>query len=573
MRGAPRTLEQIRSDACDTILLTITILAVPGVATSLLRGLEQGWKPVMGLHVAMLVLLAATTFWRKRLSFLFRAATVTAVPYIVGVGGLLAYGRGNGATMFFISSCVVAGCFFSRRTAVGVVSLCVATLAAIYSGYRLDLLDLPVNPGSYDMTPLSWLALIVGFVAAGIAPIIGLSALLQSLETERIRADEAAKVRSDFLANMSHELRTPMTSIIGMADGLKATPLNPQQQNLVSNLTLSGHNLLAVLNDLLDFTKFETGLVPIEKLPFRVSDLIRNTCAVFEARAAQKGLALKVELPEGLHDDVIGDSFRIGQVLSNLVDNAIKFTAEGAVTMRVEQRADTDGRFMLICAIIDSGIGIPPDKIERIFDPFIQADMSISRAYGGSGLGLAICRKLADALGGDISVASQPGKGSVFTMRVPVERGACSVAARPLALRAVSSSDMREVTSSLRLLVADDDANMRTLANIMLPPRGCEVTVAEDGAVALEAARRGGYDCILIDMHMPVMNGPEVMRAIQKFEAETLARPTPMIALTADVIPEHVRAFMDAGAKAVIAKPVEWDKLEAVIRALTNSPR
>ena len=474
--------------------------------------------------------------------------------------------------MFFISSCVVAGCFFSRRAAIGVVVLCVATLAAIYAGYRLDLLDMPVNPGSYDMTPLSWLALIIGFLAAGIAPIIGLSALLQSLETERVRADDAVKVRSDFLANMSHELRTPMTGIMGMADGLKGTPLNPQQQTLVANLTLSGRNLLAVLNDLLDFTKFETGRVAVEKLPFHVSDLIRNTCAVFDARAAQKGLTLKVELPTGLYDDVTGDSFRIGQVLSNLVDNAIKFTAEGAVIVHVEQRADTDGRLMLICAVTDSGIGIPPDKIERIFDPFIQADMSISRAYGGSGLGLAICRKLADALGGDISVVSQQGKGAVFTMRVPVERQIAGMEARPPAPRAASSPDVRKATAPLRLLVADDDANMRTLASIMLPPRGFEVTVAEDGAAALEAACRGGYDCILIDMHMPVMNGPAVMRALQKFEAENSARPTPMIALTADVVPEHVRAFLEAGAKAVTAKPVEWDKLEAVIRQLTNSP-
>ena len=222
-------MDDIRSDACNVILLTLTALAVPAAGASLLRSIEQGWVPVMGLHIVVLLLLGWTTLRRHRLSLAFRGTIVTAVPFAIAVGGMLTYGRGNGTLMFFISSCVVAGCFFPRRIALGVVALCVITLTTIFFGYRSGAIAMPYDPGSYDLSVLSWLTLVAGFIFAAAAPIIGLSALLQSLESERQRADEAVKVRSDFLAHMSHELRTPMAGLIGMAEVLKGTRLDAQQ--------------------------------------------------------------------------------------------------------------------------------------------------------------------------------------------------------------------------------------------------------------------------------------------------------------------------------------------------------
>ncbi len=569
MARSAKSFHDIRSDACNAILATLTALAVPAVSFSLLRGIEQGWQPVMGLHIALLLILVATTVARKRLSLTFRAAVVTSVPYVVATAGIITAGRGNGVMMFYISSIVVAGCFFERRVALGVVGLCVASIVALYAGYRLDLLPIPLTPTAFDMTALSWTAFVLGFIAAGIAPLIGLSALLRSLEAERRRADEAAKVRSQFLANMSHELRTPMTGILGMADVLKTTPLSEQQHTLIGNLTLSARNLLTVLNDVLDLAKFETGAVPIEHAPFRLSEVVQNVCAVFENKATQKGLTLRVEQPRQSVDHIVGDALRIRQVLTNLVDNAIKFTMRGAVVVRIEQAPRDGGEIELTCSVIDTGIGIAPEHLERIFEPFIQADMTTSRTHGGTGLGLSICRHLVNAMGGELKVSSQPGIGSSFTFAVTVQKALAPAVPLTRVQDRPAASMPRKMKTPLRLLVADDDQNMRILADIILLKRGFEVTLVEDGAAAIDLAAKGHFDCIILDMHMPVVNGPDVMRTIHQ-GATTGGRP-PLIALTADVVPDHVTMFLEAGADAVIAKPVDWNLLEAKILELVNA--
>lgn len=420
MQRGSKTLREIRSDACNAILVTLTLLAVPAVGTSLLRGAEQGWRPVMALHVALLLLLGWTTARRKHLSLEVRATIVIAVPYIVAVAGILTFGRGNGVLMFLISSSVLAGCFFRPRVALGVVAFCLATLAVLYLGYWFDLISIPVSPSVYDMSPISWIAFGAAFLAAAAAPVIGLLALVQSLEAERERANEAVRVRSDFLANMSHELRTPMTGVIGMAEILNTTPLNERQRGMLANLVLSGRSLLTILNDVMDFAKFETGQIPIEMLPFHISEFIRNTCAPFEARAMQKGITLSTDIQTLSNEHVIGDITRIGQILTNLTDNAVKFTERGTVTVRVLQTLHGDG-CTLTCTVSDTGIGIAEDQIEQIFDPYIQGDMSTSRLYGGTGLGLAISRRLVFAMDGDINVSSRLGEGTTFTFKLPLK--------------------------------------------------------------------------------------------------------------------------------------------------------
>jgi CheY-like chemotaxis protein len=259
---------------------------------------------------------------------------------------------------------------------------------------------------------------------------------------------------------------------------------------------------------------------------------------------------------------------RIGQVLTNLIDNAIKFTARGTVLVRVEQVLRDEDGIDLVFRIADTGVGIAPEDMELIFQPFMQADMSTARMQGGTGLGLSICRHLASAMGGQISVSSQPNVGSTFTFTVPVER---AVAPPVTLVRSLerSSPIIRAAKAPIRLLIADDDKNMRTLAEIMLSRRGYEMTLVEDGAAAVESALAATYDCIIVDMHMPVMHGPDVMRAIQKAEMENSRRRPPMIALTADVIPDHIRKFVNAGADAVVAKPVDWNQLDAKIQELT----
>tara|TARA_R110000868_G_scaffold248788_1_gene505335 strand:- start:2159 stop:3925 length:1767 start_codon:yes stop_codon:yes gene_type:complete len=568
-----KTLEEIRSEACNIILVTFTVLAIPAVMTSLLRGLEQGWKPVMGAHIVLFLALVFLTTFRRHLSLSLRAAAITAIPFIIAVGGLLTYGRGNGVVVFFVSSCVLAGCFFGRRTALGVVGLCVVALAALYGAFYIEIISLPLNPATFNMTPLSWLTYGAGFIAAVATPIIGISALIQSLDAERHRADEAVKVRSRFLANISHELRTPMAGVIGMTEVLHNTQLDQRQRTMVTSLMQAGHSLLVILNDLLDFSKFETGRVPIEPLPFSLTDMIQTVCAGYMDSAAQKGIELKVQFSPEIRDAVIGDSMRISQVLSNLISNALKFTERGSVTVSIEQTLTEDGIAIVTFSVTDTGIGIPDEQVSRIFDPFIQADMSISRTHGGSGLGLSICRTLVNAMDGDILVSSRPNEGSTFTVRIPLALQTVSLQGNTKAIQTAEATlpvAGKQTRKPLCVLIADDDANMRTLAEIMLSNRGHKLTIVNDGGAALAAARTNTYDCILMDMHMPVLDGPEVIRALREDETSTKHR-TPIIALTADVVTQHVRAFMESGADAVIAKPVVWDLLEDKMQKLTNA--
>ena len=364
-----------------------------------------------------------------------------------------------------------------------------------------------------------------------------------------------------------------MAGLIGMAEALKGTRLDDQQTSFANNLLGAGQNLLSVLNDVLDFSKFETGHIQLDKQPFSISDMVRKACAAFEPAAVKKGVAFTVDVSRLTQNRAVGDSHRIAHVLANLVDNAVKFTARGEIAVRAEQTPRDGGDVMLVCSVVDTGIGLTAEQAEQIFEPFTQADASISRKYGGSGLGLAICRKLAEAMGGEIFVTSQLARGSTFTFRVPL--AAERVETSPITATARVPSNVPVLLAQpkgdapLRILVAEDNANMQMLIDIMLPRFGYVVTVVHDGAAAVTAAGRRTYDCIVMDMHMPIMNGPDAMRAIHNAEAAKGAARTPMIALTADLIAEHVREFHQAGADTVVGKPVDWSILDTKIRELT----
>ena len=407
------------------------------------------------------------------------------------------------------------------------------------------------------------MSLLSAFVYAGAAPVSAVYAVYQALEVERMRANAAAEARTAFLANMSHELRTPMAGIIGMAELLRDDKLGHQREALAASLIGASRKLMAVLNDLLDFAKFNTGRMPIDPLPFKLSDLAADISATFANRARQKGLSFRIEFPRHFHDDLIGDSHRIAQVLSNLIDNALKFTADGAVTVALDQVAHGAG-LALAATVTDTGIGISADQQAAIFEPFVQGDSSISRKYGGSGLGLAICRGLVEAMGGEITFSSKPGHGSVFKVTIPVETLKGPVAA-------VAALSPRGPARALKLLAAEDDAAMRLILEIKMEQLGHTATIVGDGLAALKEAARGGYDCILMDMHMPIMNGPDAVRAIRAAEA---ARGdgvrVPIIAVTADLIPERVRGFKEAGVDEIAGKPVDWDKVAAQILKVTR---
>ncbi len=395
-----------------------------------------------------------------------------------------------------------------------------------------------------------------------------LMVLAQNLDIERDRAEKANQAKSQFLAMMSHELRTPMTGVLGMADLLLITGLTAEQEDITSRLIRSAQVLIDLLNDILDFSKIEAGQLTVELLPMRISDMLDDLRDLFTPLASAKGIVLAIAVQPD-HDAVICDPKRCRQILVNLIGNAIKFTEKGEITVDL-RTTETESGLILAFDVTDTGIGMSPEQQERLFQTFVQAESSTSRKYGGTGLGLAISRRLARALGGDVTVRSTVGEGSTFTVTMHAQIDTNPAA--PAAKRASVARNKRRKATKLSpktILLAEDNDTSRLLISTMLSRRGHKVVAVTNGKRAVEAFEGRVFDIILLDMQMPVMDGPETMGLIRAAEKGT-GRHTPIIALTADVITEHQVRYRAAGADSLIPKPVDWTALDAEMERLTE---
>ena len=375
------------------------------------------------------------------------------------------------------------------------------------------------------------------------------------LRLARRAAEEASRSKSDFLANMSHEIRTPLNGVVAMADALARSDLGPREREMVDIVRSSSDTLERLLSDILDTAKIESGQLTIEPAPFHLADIVRETAALWRPKAEEKGVALVIEIAETAERRVYGDAVRIRQILTNLVSNALKFTAEGEVRLSVEDADDDRVRF----TVTDTGVGFEPDQKARIFGRFHQADGSITRRFGGTGLGLTISRELAELMGGTLDCDSQPGVGSRFWFEAPLPLAEAAQAGDA----AVPESGSDAVP--LRILLADDHPANRKVIEVLLSGASAELVCVTDGSEALEAYRAGGYDLVLMDMQMPVMDGLTATAEIRAFEAQRGWDRTPVLMLTANAMPEHIEAGRKAGADGHLAKPVTMATLFAGI--------
>ena len=441
--------------------------------------------------------------------------------------------------------------------------------------------DVLIDTGVHDAQPARyrthhgqwrWMEAKVRRVLDARGTVMGTVGTLRDVTTKRELSEELANAHqqalrssammSEFLANMSHEIRTPLNGVLGLTTILLDTPLSDEQRELAANVRRSGETLVNLVNDILDISKIESGNLTIERVPFDLRSWANDVTTGGFAKARAKGLGVLLTVDDGLPAQIVSDPTRTQQILTNLLDNAVKFTSAGRVAVGIASCTAEDGRRMLRVAVTDSGIGIPEDKQAFIFEKYRQADSSTTRRYGGTGLGLAICRQLAAWMDGDVGLESEVGKGSTFWFTIPLA-AAEVIQARP----DESPERAAPVTTDFLVLVVEDSQTNQFVAKRFLEKLGCRVELAANGAEALERVQHEAFDAVFMDCQMPVMDGYEATRRIRQLER---GQNLPIVAMTAHAMTGDREKCLAAGMDDYVSKPLKSDLLLAALRRVTR---
>ena len=507
----------------------------------------------MAFSVGMMIVLR----WCKKFTayaFGYVAAMVTGVA-------LSAAGVGINSALLPVIAWVpfAAGMMAGWRTVLFASGASLALLVWLYWVSMTDPIAVANQTGG-EFQRLSQATFAV-VVAGAMATVFsyGLRTALTSLQATAERARRAEAAKSDFLAQMSHELRTPLNGVIGLSDALAAGDLGDRERALTETIRSSGQSLLAILNDLLDLSKIEAGKLQVEAAAFAPGDLARSVAETWREAGAARGTSVTATV-DGAPDWLLGDELRIRQVLNNFVSNAVKFTEGGAVALSLHATPALDGT-RLVFRVADTGCGIPADRRDAVFEPFEQAGAGTAKRYGGTGLGLPICRKLAGLMGGEVALERSGPGGTVFAFALTLPEARTPAAA--------AGRDAEDV-SGLRVLVADDNAVNRLVAAEFLRALGVEAVFAENGDEAVTAASLGGFDAVLMDKHMPGLDGIAATHAIRALAGE--AGAVPIIAVPADAMAGAREALLAEGMDGYLSKPLKLDALRDALTAAAARP-
>lgn len=534
-------------------------------------------------QVAPLRLLACITMAGAYLGFLFgyfaMHKSLGQRPYytvfgIIGAAGIalqwVTVLTVPGMTQLFAGTSIING---SVALAMGIIVLRAAKrygrelgllvsvpFFAISAGFFLRLFMIAIQSSTFAVLTITALNAFI-FAYSSLQWAFGLIALRaarlnMTLDVERQRAEELARARARFLAHMSHEIRTPLNSVLGMADVLEGMVKHDEAREMVGHIQTSGDLLIHILNDILDVSKLEANAVTIEQRAFGIDTLLRQIEASHSAKCRERGLALVIDTQPEVAGQWLGDPHRVNQILHNVVGNAVKFTQTGSVKVS----ASVGEQLLLV--VEDTGIGMTEAQIAAMFDEFTQADEGITRRFGGTGLGMAIVHRLVTLMGGAITVVSNPGEGTRFSIQLPLERVEAGAVEAPVEVAPPATVDF----SSLRVLCADDSKGNLMVLSKMLRQLGLEPHTVEDGHAAVRAVKAEAFDLYLLDISMPGFSGIETLHQLREIEKDESRLRAFAVAATANVMASDLAYYLSSGFDAHLPKPIRRDALQAVLR-------